>query len=522
MGPAPAVTSVSPTHGPLAGGTTVTVNGSNFVSGSSVVFGSTVAATVTFVSATQLTAVTAMSPGAGLASVTVANPDGQSGSLTNAFTFDPGGPMIADAVILNPLMKTDTSGTNPLSVVITAKVEVSGVTDGTGQGMGVQAQVGFAPLGQQVMTWVDAAYTTDAGPYDTYAATVMVPGASGTTPTTYLLEARFSIDNGTTWVLADFDGSQNGFETSEVPQLTVSEPTVDWCKLGGEVTAPPDVFNLRVGQTGPVIYGQVYKLGVTDKSGAGVGITGQLGIGSPTADAGTWTWLDATYNHDTGSGANDEFMATLPTSAAFVGDERFAFRFALNGGPYQYCDSDGLDNGFTIAECGTLELKNVGIDQCNLQFPLTLTSVQGVTAGPIYGRVLATTVTEAAGPGPGIAAQVGYGPMTSTPSDTWTWTNAAYDADEAGGFEEWQASITGPAAGTYAYTVRFRYDAGPWSYCDSDPADTTVDLNKLGVLSAHSFGPLITACNLQSVSSFSIGSGDSGDGRGAGSHSRVR
>ena len=39
--PAPTVTSVSPTHGPHTGGTSVTINGSNFQQGASVVFGTT-------------------------------------------------------------------------------------------------------------------------------------------------------------------------------------------------------------------------------------------------------------------------------------------------------------------------------------------------------------------------------------------------------------------------------------------------------------------------------------------------
>ena len=46
-------------------------------------------------------------------------------------------------------------------------------------------------------------------------------------------------------------------------------------------------------------------MGVTQAAGAGAGIKGQLGFGPAAADPTTWTWVDATYNKDTGSGAND-------------------------------------------------------------------------------------------------------------------------------------------------------------------------------------------------------------------------
>src|SRR5262249_42715773 len=53
----PTVTNVSPNSGPTSGGTTVTITGTNFVPGSSVSFGSLPASSVTYVSSTQLMAV---------------------------------------------------------------------------------------------------------------------------------------------------------------------------------------------------------------------------------------------------------------------------------------------------------------------------------------------------------------------------------------------------------------------------------------------------------------------------------
>ena len=52
----PAVTAITPTPGPLTGGTAVTVTGANFTAGSTVAFGTTPATSVSFTNATTLTA----------------------------------------------------------------------------------------------------------------------------------------------------------------------------------------------------------------------------------------------------------------------------------------------------------------------------------------------------------------------------------------------------------------------------------------------------------------------------------
>ncbi|HKD95415.1 MAG TPA: IPT/TIG domain-containing protein [Gaiellaceae bacterium] len=75
----PAITSVSPPKGPVAGGNTVTINGSGFVPGATVNFGSSASGTVTFVSSGQLTAV-APAGAAGTVDVTVTTPAGTSGA----------------------------------------------------------------------------------------------------------------------------------------------------------------------------------------------------------------------------------------------------------------------------------------------------------------------------------------------------------------------------------------------------------------------------------------------------------
>lgn len=81
----PAVTSISPTWGPTAGGSLVTLSGACFASGATVTFGGAAATGVT-VGPTTITA-TAPAHAAGSVDVVVTNPDTQSVTVPNGFRF---------------------------------------------------------------------------------------------------------------------------------------------------------------------------------------------------------------------------------------------------------------------------------------------------------------------------------------------------------------------------------------------------------------------------------------------------
>ena len=85
-GPVPTVSSVSPNSGSTAGGTAVTITGTNFAAGATVTFGGTAATNVVVVNSTTITATTPAGS-AGAVTVTVTNPSGQSGSLASGFTY---------------------------------------------------------------------------------------------------------------------------------------------------------------------------------------------------------------------------------------------------------------------------------------------------------------------------------------------------------------------------------------------------------------------------------------------------
>jgi hypothetical protein len=84
----PTLRGVSPPSGPLAGGTRITVAGTDFVAGATVTVGGLAATGVTVTDATVLTATTP-AHAAGTVGVTVTNPGALSASLAGAFTYNP-------------------------------------------------------------------------------------------------------------------------------------------------------------------------------------------------------------------------------------------------------------------------------------------------------------------------------------------------------------------------------------------------------------------------------------------------
>ena len=98
---APTVSSVSGTSGTAAGGTAITITGTNFLSGATVTVGGAACTSVTVVSATSITCTTPAGT-AGAQNVVVTNTDAQSATLSNGFTYiaapsAPATPDLADA-----------------------------------------------------------------------------------------------------------------------------------------------------------------------------------------------------------------------------------------------------------------------------------------------------------------------------------------------------------------------------------------------------------------------------------------
>ena len=109
---APTVTSLSPTSGPAAGGTLVTITGTGFTGAPVVDFGTTAATGVTVVNSSKITAVSPA--GTGVVDVTVTTPGGTSATSTaDQFTY------IAAAPTVTSLSPTSGPAAGGTSVTIT-------------------------------------------------------------------------------------------------------------------------------------------------------------------------------------------------------------------------------------------------------------------------------------------------------------------------------------------------------------------------------------------------------------------
>ncbi len=102
--PLPTVSSVSPASGPLSGGTAITISGTGFLPTPTVTLGGRACTQVVRVSAGSLTCTTPAGVSAGAVGVTVTNPDTQSGSKVNAFTY-----------VAPPVITAVTPGTGPVA-----------------------------------------------------------------------------------------------------------------------------------------------------------------------------------------------------------------------------------------------------------------------------------------------------------------------------------------------------------------------------------------------------------------------
>jgi len=117
--PPPTVSGVSPDHGPASGGTTVTLTGTNFMSGATVTIDGTPATDVSVNSSTEIVCTTPS--GTGMVTVRVWNADGDQDLLVNGFTYDP--PPTVDSI--TPDHGPEPGGT---TVTITGSDFVAGAT----------------------------------------------------------------------------------------------------------------------------------------------------------------------------------------------------------------------------------------------------------------------------------------------------------------------------------------------------------------------------------------------------------
>jgi hypothetical protein len=187
----PMVTSLSPSTGAIAGGTSVTVSGTGFTGATAVHFGATAATGVTVNSATSITATSPA--GTGTVDVTVTTPTGTSAtSSADHFTYtsSPPPPPTAPAVTsLSPTSGSTAGGTTVtisgssftgVTAVDFGATAATGVTFGSDSSITATSPAGTGTVDVTVTTPTGTSATSSADHF-TYAAPPVVTSLSLTT-----------------------------------------------------------------------------------------------------------------------------------------------------------------------------------------------------------------------------------------------------------------------------------------------------------------------------------------------------
>jgi fibronectin type 3 domain-containing protein len=284
----PTVTSVSANSGPAAGGTAVTIMGTNFAAGAIVAFGGVAATNVVVVSGTQITATTPAG-NAGAATVTVTNPGAQSVSLVNGFTYaaatTPAIGYVQDNSTASQTPQTTVSVayaaaqvSGDLNVVVVgwndSSAVVSGVTDSSGNtyslAVGPTVQSGYAT--QSIY------YAPNIAPAAAGANTVTVTFASATSPDIRILEYSGADPNNPVDVTAANSGNSAASDSGSATTTNATD-LIFGANLGQAASIGPGAgFTQRLlpAPDGNVLEDQM------------VSVTGSYGAGAPLSASAPW------------------------------------------------------------------------------------------------------------------------------------------------------------------------------------------------------------------------------------------
>jgi hypothetical protein len=352
--PLPAVTGVSPTVGITAGGTSVTITGSNFTGATAVNFGGTGATSFMVNSATSITAVSPA--GSGTVDIRVVTPTGTSAVATgDQFTYA-SGPAVDT---INAASGPATGGTS---------VTVSGVnfTGATAVNFGGTAATSFTVNSATSITAVSPAGsgTVDirvVGPGGTSAVVsadqftyAPIPAVSGISPSSGSTAGGISVTiSGTGFSGTNFTATAVNFGSVSATSLTVNSATSIIAVSPAESTGTVDIVVITPGGTSPVNTADRFTYvipvpavtGIAPTSGstaggATVGITGNNFIGatavnfgstaatsftvnsatsitavSPAESAGTVDVTVVTPSGTSATGSGDKFTYTVPAPA---------------------------------------------------------------------------------------------------------------------------------------------------------------------------------------------------------------
>jgi len=499
--PAPTISSFTPSTVCASSGATVTITGTNFTGATAVSFGGTAATSFTVNSATQITATV----GAGTTgTISVTTPGGtvtSSGTLTvnalassGTFQYANGSTqtICAGSTISCTNSISPTAGSGALSVVWycgelngggtvggnygtqygnwreSTLSNVSGTTSsvnlnaaaGGGAGMSLSLtnynpQLDFP--GKTNFVIIRRAYNSNCGVcgggcQDQYfylnlttvtaAPTIITPLCSGATTITGTSANNASVIvtvNGVAQAAVSADASGNW--STSVPALTAGHIVTATAQVTGQcVSNASSQVTVSATPTTATVTSSTLSV-------CGSLTSGSLGGNTPVTGTGAWSIV---------SGGTGSFSAINSGSSTFTANAygTYVLRWTISNSP---CTASTADVTVTFSTQTILwantQSPDLGVSCSNDNFN-------------VYGQVYIPGVTEGAGQGANVTAQLGYHTSNTDPS-TWpsgNWVNATHNPAVTGNNDEYMGTLTGLAGNTYYYAFRYSYNGCAYVY----------------------------------------------------------
>ena len=383
------MTSISPTSGTTVGGTTITINGTNFTGATAVNFGASAAASFTI---NSVTSITATSPaGSGTVDITVTTLDGTSSiGVADQYTYVPP-PTITG---ISPSSGPITGGT----VITITGTNLTGATDVTLNGSGCTAF--------NVSSSTSLTCTTPVGTYGSANVLVTTPGGMN------LGVAQFNYTAGAASMIAvnagDNQSAMVGAAVTTAPSVLVSDAS------GNPVSGTSVTFAVASGGGGLASSGTV----TTNSSGIATAPAWTLGTtaGSNTliATSGSLSGSPVTF---TATGiSNAAITPTSQTISATVGTAITSTEtLSASGysGTVSYAISPSLPSGLSLNSTSGVITGTPTVSQVATSYIITGT---GATSGTATTTVILTVVNAV----PAAPTAISASPGDAQASISWT------------------------------------------------------------------------------------------------------
>ncbi len=295
-------------------------------------------------------------------------------------------PLVACTPLIRGPAPRDTDEETAISLTLARLEPASGSTAGsvavgvygTGFTDGSTVTVAGAPcLSLSYISAEQLTCVTPPNPAGEAAVVVTEGGASASLPYTYVADGDTDTDTDTGGTDTDTDTDTGGTDTDtgsvdtdtgavDTDTSTVVVP-VDYCHL-----QYPCTQSLAAHASSDLVYGWVYRAGVTTGAGAGAGVVLQVGVGpdgSNPETSASWTWASMTYNVDKdglvpGDLANDEHQGRFDAPGSAGAYDYCVRASADDGASWTYCDGgggtcpgDGSDDGYSAVDAGALAVR---------------------------------------------------------------------------------------------------------------------------------------------------------------------